>query len=208
MLPAMDPVTVLILAPDPLARAGLAQLLAEETLVVVTGQLGAAAALADPPVPLPDAVLWDLGWDPPEVLPEVGDLGRPVVALVPAEEDVGGARTAGALGVLARDASPAVVAAALYAAAQGLFVADAALLGAALRPLSGGPELSFDDLTPRETEVLQLLALGVTNRAIGQALHISEYTVKFHVNAIMGKLGAQSRTEAVVTATRAGLISL
>ena len=63
-------------------------------------------------------------------------------------------------------------------------------------------------LTPRELQVLQLLAEGLPNRGIAQALGISEHTVKYHVNAILGKLGAQSRTEAVVRATRLGLIVL
>ena len=66
----------------------------------------------------------------------------------------------------------------------------------------------IEDLTPRETEVIQLIAEGMTNKAIAQQLDISAHTVKFHVNAIMNKLAAQSRTEAVVRATRMGLISL
>ena len=56
--------------------------------------------------------------------------------------------------------------------------------------------------------MLQLLAEGLPNKAIAAQLSISEHTVKFHVNAIMGKLGAQSRTEAVTRATRSGLILL
>jgi DNA-binding NarL/FixJ family response regulator len=63
-------------------------------------------------------------------------------------------------------------------------------------------------LTPREQEVLQLLAEGLPNKTIADSLHISEHTVKFHVNAILSKLGAQSRTEAVVRATRLGLLLL
>jgi DNA-binding NarL/FixJ family response regulator len=57
-------------------------------------------------------------------------------------------------------------------------------------------------------EVLQLLSEGLPNKAIASQLGISEHTVKFHVNAIMGKLGAQSRTDAVIRATRSGLIIL
>ena len=57
-------------------------------------------------------------------------------------------------------------------------------------------------------EVLQLLAEGLPNKSIAQRLGISEHTVKFHVNAILGKLGAQSRTEAVILATRLGLVLL
>jgi DNA-binding NarL/FixJ family response regulator len=56
--------------------------------------------------------------------------------------------------------------------------------------------------------VLQFLAEGLPNKAIARRLDISEHTVKFHVNAIMGKLGAQSRTEAAVRAARMGLILL
>jgi len=66
----------------------------------------------------------------------------------------------------------------------------------------------LEELTAREMEVLQLLAEGLPNKSIAQRLDISEHTVKFHVNAILRKLEAQSRTEAVVQATRLGLILL
>jgi DNA-binding NarL/FixJ family response regulator len=56
--------------------------------------------------------------------------------------------------------------------------------------------------------VLQLLAEGLPNKVIAARLDISEHTVKFHINSIMGKLGAQSRTDAVMRATRSGLILL
>ena len=65
-----------------------------------------------------------------------------------------------------------------------------------------------DPLTRRELDVLRLVAEGLPNKAIADRLHISEHTVKFHLNALMGKLGAQSRTEAVVRATRLGLLLL
>jgi len=65
-----------------------------------------------------------------------------------------------------------------------------------------------ESLTSRELEVLQYLAEGLPNKAIALKLGISEHTIKFHVNAILGKLGAQSRTEAVVRASRLGLIIL
>jgi DNA-binding NarL/FixJ family response regulator len=63
-------------------------------------------------------------------------------------------------------------------------------------------------LTSREQEVLKLLAEGLPNKGIADRLRISDHTVKFHVNAIMSKLGAQSRTDAVVRATRQGLLLL
>ena len=70
------------------------------------------------------------------------------------------------------------------------------------------PTPLVEQLTAREREVLQHLAEGLSNKAIALRLGISEHTIKFHVNAIMSKLGAQSRTEAVVRATQLGLIML
>jgi DNA-binding NarL/FixJ family response regulator len=65
-----------------------------------------------------------------------------------------------------------------------------------------------EDLTPREREVLGLLAEGLPNKAIADRLHISDQTVKFHVASISGKLGAVNRTDAVRRAVRRGLIEL
>jgi len=85
---------------------------------------------------------------------------------------------------------------------------DEALAEAALRPPLPTPPSLVEPLTPREMEVLQLVAAGLTNRRIGERLGISEHTAKFHVNAILGKLGAQSRGEAVAQAARLGLVLL
>ncbi len=68
------------------------------------------------------------------------------------------------------------------------------------------PEQAAPSLTPRELELLQLVAEGLSNRAIGQRLSISENTVKYHMKHVLQKLGAQNRTEAVSIALRAGLI--
>lgn len=65
-----------------------------------------------------------------------------------------------------------------------------------------------EDLTPREREVLQLVALGLANKMIAHRLSLSEHTVKFHVASILTKLNAASRTEAVTVAARRGLIAL
>jgi len=123
------------------------------------------------------------------------------VALLPDESQAVEAYMAGARGLLPRDTGSERLAAALLAAAQGLAVLDPALAV----PVLGGRDQAVpalvEALTPRELEVLQLLAEGLPNKAIAHRLDISEHTVKFHVNAVMGKLGAQSRTEAVVRAT-------
>jgi DNA-binding NarL/FixJ family response regulator len=98
--------------------------------------------------------------------------------------------------------------AAIEAVYWGLIAVEPELM-ALLAPAGVLPELPLaEELTPRELEVLRLLAEGLSNKAIAQQLDISDHTVKFHVNAIMKKLGAQSRTAAVVQATRLGLIVL
>jgi len=90
--------------------------------------------------------------------------------------------------------------------------ADAMLLANAMAPPddeSSPPDEWIDDeLTPREVEVLELLAEGLANKAIGVRLKISDQTVKFHVASIIGKLGASNRTDAVRLAVRRGLISM
>nr|WP_236673772.1 response regulator transcription factor [Comamonas sp. JC664] len=72
----------------------------------------------------------------------------------------------------------------------------------------GPPTSAPDALTPREREVLGLLAEGLSNKAIADRLAISEHTAKFHVNAVLAKLGVQRRTEAVVRAAKLGLVTL
>lgn len=73
---------------------------------------------------------------------------------------------------------------------------------------AGSDEVEPEALTPREVQVLELLAEGLSNRAVGDRLGISDQTVKFHVASISGKLGASNRTDAVRRAARRGLITL
>lgn len=200
---------LLIIADDPLARAGLATLLADWEEHEVVGQLASDDALLDRlDIYRPDVIVWDLGWEG-EALPEAfGEVDYPVLALLPHELLAADAWMAGVHGLLLRQAGPVQLQVALQAVAEGLLVLEQPLADS-LRP---GPRVDemppAEPLTAREQEVLSLLAEGMSNRAIALALDISEHTVKFHVNAIMTKLNAQSRTEAVVRATRLGLILL
>jgi DNA-binding NarL/FixJ family response regulator len=73
---------------------------------------------------------------------------------------------------------------------------------------SSDDDTPWEPLTPREVQVLELLAEGLPNKAIASRLDISDQTVKFHVSAICGKLGAANRTDAVRRAVRRGLITL
>ncbi|SRR5690554_3572429 len=204
----MDEIRVLVVADDPLARAGLAALLAgEESCEVIglaSGEDDLDAALT---AYLPDAVVWDVGWDAadlPDALAEWDDEAPPLVALLPEPGLSATLWAAGARGILPRSVSSERLAAALIAVCTGLAALDPDLM--ATLPAPAAPA-SIEALTPRETEVLELLAEGLANRAIAQRLGISEHTVKFHLNAILGKLGAQSRTEAVVLAIRLGLLA-
>ena len=118
-------------------------------------------------------------------------------------------------GALQRDATGEEIVAAISAVAGGLITLDrrlaSDLLATPERPQAPMPERLADAeeaLTAREVEVLQLLAEGLPNKLIAAQLHISEHTAKFHVSAIMLKLGAASRTEAVTLAARRGLLIL
>jgi two-component system nitrate/nitrite response regulator NarL len=211
---------VLIVADDPLARAGLAALLADQPDCLVVAQVAEDADLLSAlDVYRPHVVVWDLGWERAptsasaqptgtERLADLVDAGPPIVTLLSEETYAVEAQIAGARGLLSRDISSERLMAALTAVAQGLMVLDLSLVPNLLGTGERLPSPLAEELTPRELEVLALLAEGLPNKTIAHRLNISEHTVKFHVNAIMGKLGAQSRTEAVVRATRLGLILL
>jgi DNA-binding NarL/FixJ family response regulator len=99
-------------------------------------------------------------------------------------------------------------------------IAEAATLGAAsaldsgadaylvAAPSAMGDEPLVEPLTPREVQVLELLADGLANKAIAARLGVSDETVKFHLGSIFGKLGASNRTDAVRQALRRGLVPL
>ena len=209
---SMNEVRVLVVADDPLARAGLATMLASQPGCNVVGQVAIDGDLRDiVEVYRPDVVIWDLGLNSGaalERLTSLRDIGAPVVALLTDDGDAATAWSTGVRGLVLRDASAEHIVAALRAAAEGLAIFEPAL-GPTFLPSRGQPPaLPAEQLTPREFQVLRLLGEGQPNKEIARLLGISEHTVKFHVNAILGKLNVQSRTEAVVRATRLGLILL
>ena len=181
---------------DALSRAGLVAILGGRRELTVVADHG-MEAVAGPEV---DAVvtLWDGRLDEPV---------PPVVALLGDEDAVAAALAAGARGILPRDAPADRIAAALVAVSQGLLAIDEAFEAAVVSRRQPAEPL-IEPLTPREREVLALLADGLANKAIAQRLGISESTVKFHVNAILGKLAVENRSEAIVQAARLGLVVL
>ena len=205
---------MIVVGDDPLARAGLANLQIETMELDVVAQLAIEESIiAAYRAYSPDAVLWDLGWGIEtsswrERLSDLVESGASVVTLLPENSYTTEAWSAGAQGLLSREADPARIKAALIAVKHGLVAVDPELGGALLPTQDDTHAFQIEELTNREHEVLELLAEGLSNRSIAFKLDISEHTVKYHVNAILRKLGAQSRTEAVVRATRSGLILL
>lgn len=129
-------------------------------------------------------------------------LKAPSVVLVGDEAQARTAVARGARGALRRTIEPHRLLAALEAVSAGLTVVDFALVHA---PAEGESDAH---LTDRERQVLDLIVQGFSNRRIAKRLGISEHTAKFHVNGILAKLGAGTRTEAVVAAARRGLVAL
>ena len=152
-----------------------------------------------------------IDWDraPDESPPDLAETATAAIVLLADEAQrswIVEALRSGVRGVLPRDATPNQIIAAIEAAAAGLAVLDAADVDAVL--VSPRPARLVEPLSPREIEVLNMLAEGSSNKAIAHRLGISEHTVKFHVTSIMAKLNAGSRTEAVTLGIRQGLVML
>jgi DNA-binding NarL/FixJ family response regulator len=203
---------VFIAALTPMLRAGLRTMLAGAELEVLgeTAYLAGDLDLAEADVLLvaDESLLGNLA----QVLS--GSRRPAVVALA---DDSGPAATLRALdlpgwAILPRDAPMDELQTTVLAAAHGLVVLPVALAERMLSqpaPVEALNPTPLDEpLTPREREVLDLLAEGLSNKLIARRLQISEHTVKFHVSSIYAKLSASSRTEAVSQGARRGLITL
>ena len=202
----MRPLRLIIVGRDPLARAGL-RAVAESTGSQVVGDVSPeeVEAFAGEEA---DAAAWDIGTRGSiDGLPALS-ARLPTVAVLWAEEQAGEALAAGARAVLLRDRLEDRLLPAVTAAVAGLVTLDEGVADSVLRPRPTPAQSLVEPLTARELEVVQLLAEGLTNRRIGERLGISEHTAKFHVNSILGKLGASSRSEAVAQAARLGLVLL
>ena len=206
----MTELRVLVVSLDRLSRAGLAAELSGQPGMTVVGQ---ESGDEDSHLALdvfdPDVIVWDVSWETATALRNLGLLPEdapPVLALAATEQQAAQARSAGAKALVSRGVSPEALAAALSALSHGLQVTDPSLAHGSAE--TDPKTILASPLTPRENEVLRLLADGLPNKGVAARLEVSEHTVKFHVNSIMGKLNAQSRTEAVALATRLGLLPL
>jgi DNA-binding NarL/FixJ family response regulator len=206
-------------------RARLTALLGRAGSVVVVASSASTAPLAAAATLAPGDVVLLHAATPAALARELDSLPPlPVVVLVPARstaDTMTAALRAGARGVLPDDAGGDEIAAALEAAAVGLVVVPSEQVGDLVASRAASPEASdftprprggargpLPSLTPREGEILAMLAEGLPNKVIAARLGISDHTVKTHLEAVFDKLGASTRAEAVARAVRSGLLLL
>ncbi|THA31283.1 response regulator transcription factor [Streptomyces sp. A1277] len=213
------PVTVLLVDDEPLVRAGLRAVLEAQPDIEVVGEAGDGAAV----IPLvrqlrPDVVAMDVRMplmdgieatrvvlrtvpEPPKIL---------VVTTFENDEYVYEALRAGADGFLLKRARPAEIVHAVRLVAEGeslLFPAAVRQLAAEYGTNKAREVLKRASLTEREAAVLRLMARGLTNAEIADKLVVGVETVKTHVSAVLAKLGARDRTQAVIAAYESGFVA-
>lgn len=212
------PIRVLIVDDHRIVRKGIAALLETEDGFEVVGDAEngiEAIAMADDL--RPDVILMDL------VMPEMDGIEatreirarRPdsqilVLTSFGSDDKLFPAIKAGALGYLLKDTSPQELLHAIRQAAVGQSALNPVVARRLLREFSADSDIFplAEPLTEREIEVLRLIARGLTNERIGEALFISEATVRTHVSHILGKLNLTNRTQAALYALREGLVAL
>lgn len=206
-------IKVLVADDHPMLREGLVAVLGTNPAFEVVGEAKDGEETVRLAESLePDVILLDLempGMDGLEVLKTLREAGSSTQAVVftayDTDERIMGALRAGARGYLLKGASRQEIFSAIHTVHAG---------GSLLQPVVTNRLLDrmqipeIEDLTPREHEVLNLLADGLSNREVSERLFVTERTAKFHVSSILAKLGAANRTEAVTTAAQHGLIHL
>ncbi len=204
-----ESVTVVVADDQSAVREGLVLLLGTLAGITVTGEAeDGQAAVELVQATDPDVVLMDLNMprcDGVEATRRIrADYPRTQVVVLTTysdDESIIGALRAGALGYLTKAATRAEIGRAVHAAAAGQAVLDPGvqqrLLSAAARASAAPADDGEGDLTPREADVLRLIAEGKSNREIARALYVSEATVKTHVNRIFAKTGSRDRSQAI-----------
>lgn len=210
-----EPVVVAVLAAYPSVRAGLASLVqADESIRPTSVRFQALLTPESVSTALPmatDIVLVDSGDIPRDALIALLNLARaedlPLLWVGSPTIEI---QDKSRISVVAPDVDSATLIAAIQAIAAGLTVTDPTInwQNASAEPRRLDVYSESGPLSPREQEVLQLVAAGLPNKAIARELGISDHTVKFHVSSLLSKLDSGSRTEAVTVATRRGLLFL
>ncbi|WP_131106243.1 response regulator [Ornithinimicrobium sufpigmenti] len=220
--PSEDRVRVVVVDDQTLVRQGIRTLLDLASIRVVGEAADGAEALAVIGEQRPDVVLLDLRmprYDGLWTLRELRDRGLevPVLVLTTFDDDtlVLDALRHGARGYLLKDVTLEQLARGVHTLAEGGTLIAPSITGRLLQALRSGPapteahspvEAVIEPLSTRELEVLRLVAAGYTNREIAGALHLAEGTVKNHVSAVLVKLNARDRTNAVLRALHEGIL--
>lgn len=207
-------IRLLIVDDHPVVRDGLAAILGTQADFAVVGEASSGdEALAQYARLTPDVVLLDLempGMDGIVVLQRLRQTHPQVRAVVftafDTDDRILGALQAGAKGYLLKGAPRTELFNAIRVVHSGGTLLQPVVASRLLEQLAS-PDI-FEELTPREQVVLALLAQGKQNKEIAGELEITERTVKFHLSAIYGKLGAGNRTEAVTIALQRGLVAI
>jgi DNA-binding NarL/FixJ family response regulator len=207
-----EPIEVVIVEDHPAFRLGVRARLDLEDDIRVTGEAATAeqalGLIADAP---PDVALIDLnlpGMDGVALTRELAARAANVRVLVLTmldDEHVFSAVRAGAMGYLLKDAEPSRIVTAIRTVAAGDTVFSPAVARRLLSLAATGATRTFGDLSVRETEILTLMAQGLTNAAIARRLSLSPKTIRNNVSTILGKLQAADRAEAILRARDAGL---
>lgn len=209
-------IRVLVSAKSAIVRAGLESLVTADSRFEVVGEgyrdgdvLRAARENS------PDVVLVETADISAQTLTAIHQPGAPAFVLLldpPTRGELRRLLTSGVRAILLRDAAPPEITTAIEAASNGLAVLSLEFLELLLPAPNGVADQQDlhlgEQLTTREAEILSMMAEGAGNKEIATRLKISEHTVKFHVSAVLAKLGAATRTEAVSRGYREGLIVL
>ncbi|MCG3210371.1 MAG: Transcriptional regulatory protein LiaR [Anaerolineae bacterium] len=207
------PIRILVADDHPVVRDGLVAILSTQPDFEVVGEAASGSEVLRQVAALaPDVLLLDLAMpeqDGVETLRQLQAAASPVRVIVftafDTDERILSAVQAGAQGYLLKGAPRSELFNAVRVVYGGGSLLQPVVASKLLRQVS---QPQPEPLTPRELEVLHLLARGLQNKEIAATLDISERTAKFHVSSIMGKLGAGNRTETVAIAAQQGLIEL
>jgi RNA polymerase sigma factor (sigma-70 family) len=212
-------VRVLLVDDDDLMRAGLRGVLSSDPEIEVVGEAGDGREAAYRTLLLrPDVVLMDVRMPDldgisatREVLATFPDVKVVILTTFEQDDYIFGALTAGASGFLLKRTRPEELIAAIHTIAAGDSLLSPSVTNRVIERMAGQPALDADsdarlaELTPRETEVLQLVARGLSNGEIAEELVIGESTVKTHLKRVLAKLQVRDRVQAVIFAYESGL---
>jgi two-component system, NarL family, response regulator YdfI len=211
-------IRVLVAATSAVRRGGLEAIVRENSSFRLAGSAPGLVGLAERVREMqPDVILVDLAQPDaqfPSIVASLEQADSAVVALIdePDASWTWRALRAGVRALLARESGPAEIHSAIRTASSGMVLLDPEIARDLVMPhRTDSIEHALqavEELTPREIEVLRMMAEGLGNKEIAVRLGISDHTVKFHISSILAKVGASSRTEAVTLGIRMGLILL